>query len=143
MIEQYFPAPAPVHKKYWPGTVFHNPTPVLPELTGEAKRAAARGLSTEEYRARVALVMADQTSVNFQIGDTVWPIYPKDVKRYGACIITAFCRHYDDYGEADWNDPPFLLSVSPLSDRTISVQCSVTWVTRTRPEIAGEIINEC
>ena len=149
MIEQYFAYKRPVapvqqqHNKYWP--VYPVAAPAASVQTGikEAERAAKRGLSIEEYRARVVLVMQAQNGCSFQVGDTVWPIQSRESKKMGQCIITGFCRHYDDYGEVDWNDPPFLLSVQSLADKSKSVQCSIGWVTKTRPEHEGEITNEC
>jgi len=147
MIEKYYPAPRPtmgfVPTKYWPGQTKYT-QPVEDAVTNtERIRAAKKGLSIEDYRARVAVVMKEQSGSYLQVGDTVWPIYAKDVKKMGQCIITGFCRHFDDYGEVDWNDPPFLLSVQSLADKSKSIQCSVGWVTKTRPLNIEEIINEC
>jgi hypothetical protein len=142
MIEQYFASRRPVaptqqQSKYWP--VYPLPAPTSPVQAGlkEAERAAKRGLSIEEYRARVVMVMEHQSNCTFQVGDTVWPVYAKDVKTMGQC------RHYDDYGDLDWNDPPFLLSVQSLANKSKSIQCSTGWVTKTRPVTYEGIDNEC
>ena len=129
-------APVP---KYWPGSV-HQPgySP-----TTETERAQKRGLTVEEYRARVVIVAQAQRECKFQVGDTVWPYTAKEAKKMGKCVVTGVCRHYDDYGTVDWNDPPFLLAVQSLSDRSKTIQCSIDWVVKQAPEGITEITYEC
>jgi len=135
MIEEYYRSKRTPVLSYKSTMV----TPTVPYTSYEADRAAKRGLSTEEYRARVTKVFGEVRGLFLSIGDTVWPTRLPDLKKHGKCIVVGVCRHYDDYGEADWNDPPYLLSVQPLKDRSHTIQCSVGWVTKQAPAGAEQV----
>jgi hypothetical protein len=101
----------------------------------EEQRATQRGLSVEEFRRRVGLVARAQLNLKTYIHDTVWPVQPADALEHGKCIVRGICRHYDDYGDAQWNENPFILAVSPLNNPTHVINCTANWVTRVAPEI--------
>lgn len=111
-----------------------------PSALTEEQRAAKKGLSITEYRRRIGLVARAQIGLALSIGDTVWPVKNADAIEHGQCMVRAICRHYDDYGDAEWNENPFILAVSPMKDRNHVINCTGNWVTRTAPEI---VLGDC
>ena len=95
-------------------------------------------LTKEVYQQRVAAVVAESNACKLQVGDTVYPTKPKDKTTYGRMQVVGICRNYDHYGTIDWNDPPFILSVQSLADRTTIVNCTNGWVESTLKENAVE-----
>ncbi len=140
MIEEYYP----VKKSIWPGNHHRrkqepaNETPLLENNSFESQRAFKRNLTVEVYRQRVAAVVEESKACTFQTGDHVWPVKPTDVKLYGECIVSAVCRHFDDYGSVAWNDPPFILSLISIADKNKTVQCTRGWATKVKPETIVE-----
>jgi hypothetical protein len=98
--------------------------------------ATKMGLSVEVYQQRCREVVQASNECSFMIGDTGYPVLAKD-KKYGKCMVVGICRHYDNYGTVDWNDPPFILSVSPLNDKASVIQCTGGWL------VKKEENNEC
>lgn len=129
MISQFFPSKK--IKLVYPVVTKHVPAISVPNhrnsLT-EEQRAAKRGLSTEEYRRRVTAVAKAQASCGMYVTDQGFPAKAEDLEAYGKCIVVGICRHYDDYGTVQWHEPPFILSVSPLKDRTKTINCTSGWL---------------
>ena len=142
MIEQYFESKRPKPKSYYPVTtpaVHQFPFPTKPTMNQgapsafETARAEKMGLTVEVYRHRVTEVSRAQSACPFQVGDTVWPAAEKDIDLYGMCQIVGVCRHYNDYGSVDWNDPPLILSIQSLKDRNEILNTTANWVIKHRP----------
>lgn len=145
MIEQYFaskrvivkPIHTPPHGKHY--AITHSsgaPTAF------ETSRAEKMGLTVEVYRHRVTEVSRAQSQCKFQVGDTVWPAADEDVQKYGLCQVIGVCRHYNDYGTVDWHEPPFILSVQSVADRTEILNATANWVVKCKPTIV-EPMGEC
>jgi hypothetical protein len=126
MIKQFFPSKKPIVK---PVVVYSPPPGRISHLT-EEQRAAKRGLSIEIYRHRVVAVAKAQALLQLFVTDQGFPVTPEDYEEYGQCIVVGICRHYDDYGTVAWNDPPFILSVSPIKDRQKIIQCTANWLVK-------------
>lgn len=101
-------------------------------------QAAKLGLPIEVYQLRCKEVLVASNACSFMVGDTGYPTIPKEHKKYGLMQVVGVCRTYDSYGSVDWNDPPFILSVSPLNDRSTIVQCTAGWLSK-----KVEVSNEC
>lgn len=129
MISNYYPSnrtsPFTV---YQPSQVTSNYSPT------EMARAKARNLDVIEYRRRVALVANEIRDVFLAVGDTVYPVQSGPAKKYGKCVIHGIVKHYDDYGDVEWNEPPFLLNVVSLDKPNETINCSVGYVTKREPE---------
>lgn len=108
--------------------------PALPPVVSpspvktETERAHARNLTVEEYRHRVACVAKEVAKLTYMYGDTVVPVNPEDEKTLGKCLVVHIARHYDDYGDVEWNEPPYIVSLMPLKDRSLRQCCSAGWV---------------
>jgi hypothetical protein len=137
MITQFFKSkrkvinlpyiPTPTNTSKWVGHT---------NLT-EEQRAAKRGLSTDVYRHRVAQVARAQIGVKLFLGETAWPVKMADAIEHGKVLIKGIVRHYDDYGDVEWHEPPFILSVSPLKDQTKIINCTSGWVSKEEPVFPG------
>ena len=99
----------------------------------EEQRATKRGLSVEEYRHRVAVVSKAQAGFHHFCTDIMWPVKIADAIEHGKVMIRGIVRHYDDYGDVEWHEPPFILSVSPLKEQSKIINCTANWVTKTEP----------
>jgi hypothetical protein len=149
MIEKYYASKRPKPKSYYPVT--HHVTQQFPFPASnvgapsafETARAEKMGLTVEVYRHRVTEVSRAQSACPFQVGDTVWPAAEKDIDTYGMCQVIGVCRHYNDYGTVDWNDPPFILSVQSMKDRTEMLNTTANWVIKHRPVFITEDCGEC
>jgi hypothetical protein len=148
MIEQYFPSKRKVVEPYkYVNRYQNNHLPVV-HNTGapsafEEARAIKMGLTVKVYRHRVTEVSREQAKCTFRVGDTVFPTDPKDLEEYGGCIVTGVCRHYHDYGTVDWNEPPLILSVQPISDRGTILNASVGWAQKKAGIFETENFGDC
>jgi hypothetical protein len=129
MITKFYPSkkPVPVHS---PARVYQQAGHYLSNTT-EAQRAAKRGLSVEVYRERVLAVAKAQASIGMFVTDRGFPVKAEDLEAHGECIVVSICRHYDNYGTVQWHEPPFILSVSPMKDRSKVIHCTPNWLTKT------------
>ena len=143
MIEQYFASKRviakPIHAPQKSYPITHHTGAYTPF---ETTRAEKMGLTVEVYRHRVTEVSRAQSQCKFQVGDTVWPASEADVQKYGLCQVIGVCRHYNDYGTVDWNEPPFILSVQSVADRTEILNATANWVVKCKPVIV-EPMGEC
>jgi hypothetical protein len=133
MIELYFKSKRSTSKWLPNVSAPRRPISVIPSAFEEAK-AARMKCTPEEYRHRVTIVSHEQGKFTHQNGDTIYPAKYDEYLKYGKMIIVGVCRHYQDYGTVEWNDPPFIVAVSPLNDRQQVVNCSIGWVQKTEPE---------
>ena len=143
MIEQYFASKRviakPIHTPQKNYALTHH---VGAPSAFETSRAEKMGLTVEVYRHRVTEVSRAQSQCYFQVGDTVWPAGEADIQKYGLCQVIGVCRHYNDYGTVDWNEPPFILSVQSVADRSEILNATVNWVVKCKPVIV-ESMGEC
>ena len=72
----------------------------------------------------------------------MWPASESDMLQYGLCQVTGVCRHYNDYGTVDWHEPPFILSVQSVADRSEMLNTTANWVVKAKPIIIEEC-GEC
>jgi len=111
--------------------------------TAAWEKAKKLGLSVFEYQKRCDIVQEQLRNLHIHIGDVVYPKDWGDFQRYGKVKLLAICKHYDTYGEAEWNDhTPFLLSVMTMDEEASVLNCSVGWVQTTCPAIPA-ITQEC
>lgn len=132
MISNYYPAPV---SDIPSSGVYQQPTNVAAGQvsyfpTAELARAKARNLDVIEYRRRVALVANELRDCHYQLGDTVFPAQAGPAKKYGKCIIKGIIKHYDDYGDIEWNEPPFLVYAQSLEHKDETISCSVGYLTK-------------
>lgn len=143
MIELYFPSKR--EKPVYIPQVYQRPNFTTPAVSNapsafEEARAQKKGLSVTEYRKRVAEVSKAQRDSFIQTGDTVWPSLKEPYEKYGKCLVVGVCRHYDDYGDVEWNDPPFILAISPMNDKGSVINCTTGYVQKYEPHFT---IKEC
>lgn len=131
MITQFYPSKKPKLTVVTPAT-YQRSGGYHGNMT-EEQRAAKRGLSTEEYRHRVVAVAKAQAGLQLFVTDRGFPAKADDLEEHGECIVVGICRHYDDYGTVQWHEPPFILSVSPLKDRSKIIQCTTGWLIKAKP----------
>ena len=134
MITQFFKSkrsvlvlPPPSTQSKWVGNA------VLSEL----ERATKRGLSVEEYRHRCGVVARAQIGLKMFVGDTMWPHTYAAAQQHGKVMVRGIVRHFDDYGDVVWNEPPFILAVSPLKEQTRTIHCTGNWVVKDEPVEEG------
>ena len=132
MIKQFFPSKKVklpvVHLPHQNSPFYVPPVAVHTSLT-EEQRAARKGLSIEEYRSRVVAVAKAQAFTTLKVGDVGMPIKEEDALNIGECVVVGICRHFEDYGTVQWREPPFILSVSPVNDRSKTINCTANWLT--------------
>jgi hypothetical protein len=132
VIKQFFPSKKVklpvVHLPYQNSPFYVPPVAVHTSLT-EEQRAARKGLSIEEYRSRVVAVAKAQAFTTLKVGDRGMPIKEKDALNIGECVVVGICRHFEDYGTVQWHEPPFILSVSPVNNRSKTINCTANWLT--------------
>jgi hypothetical protein len=158
MIEQYFPSVRPIktYTTYTPPNRLPQPVLALPgqglgdykanqvPSVFETSKAERLGLSIEEYRRRCGVVARAQTECKLSVGDIVWPTIEADFEQYGMCTVVGVCRHYNDYGEVEWREPPYILSVQQMSDRSNILNCTGNWVSKARPLfVVSENLGDC
>lgn len=148
-IEEFYPAPK---KQWFPSTHNYshrqqqqqNSTMMLsPPATQvesifvktETERATKRGLSLLEYRARVQAVQVAKNLCPFKVGDTCVPFTEAEREKWGTMYISSICTHFDDYGDVKWENPPLILQLSPLNDRTTHISANVGWVRKNIQEV--------
>ena len=142
MIHQFYPSAARKELEAKAKITPALPAPAAPFAggTGEAYtlKAIKMGITVSEYLRRRGIVQREANACKFQHGDTVYPVMAKDFKKYGKCLVVGVVRDIDDYGEVEWHEPPFILSVRPMGTANV-INCTANWVQRTEPEI----VNEC
>mgnify|MGYP001470795469 CR=1 FL=1 len=139
MIEEFFPSP---RKK----TVYqYNPPATVSNIPTEFERASKRKLTVEEYRNRVAIVNRANLMCGFKQGDLVSPAREQDEAKYGHFRIVGIVKHFDDYGDVDWSDPPMILQLEPMDGKGEAMTASVPWVKPYRPVLTIDNTNlqEC
>ena len=146
MIEEYYPSIRPIVKTVYQRPVMalqHTPAVASQPSAFEMANASKRNLTIEVYRQRCAMVAKAQSECKFSVGDTAWPVNEPDVETYGLCQVVGICRHYNDYGTVDWHEPPFILSVQQVGDRTTILNTTANWLVKKKPEFITETMGDC
>ena len=148
MIVQHFAAPKKEeHKPVVYGVPWNNKhTPRLPQqqhpdIAFESERAKKAGLSIEEYRRRCSAVRNASNACSFQTGDTVFPVKEEDYLKYGQCQITSIVRHFDDYGDIEWNEAPLIVSLKSRKLPEETLVTSVGWIRKRQMQYENQV--EC
>lgn len=98
-------------------------------------RAQKRGLTQHEYLKRVKEVEEAITHLTYNVGDRVWPHSIKMFNSNGKAIIRGICRHYDDYGDAEWKSgSPWLIQASWEDTPQEVFNCTINYLQSTPPE---------
>jgi len=127
MITEYYSNPSV--KKHTP-TVSHMHPVYTPD---EYRKAAARKISPSVYRERCKAVEEAMKDCWHTVGDTGYPYSYAEFKKMGKIQIVGVCRHYDNYGDLDWNNPPFLLQVRSLERPEEITNCTPGFIVKTEP----------
>ena len=140
MIEQYFPSKRKVYQP--PSVVVGNDNYTNGRWDGskytEAARAHTRNLTVEEYRNRVKAVAAAIGKCKWFVGQEGFPYSIEGTKEHGKCRVVAIVSHFDNYGNVEWNDPPYLMAISPINQPDSIVNCSVGYLVETDPTLVVE-----
>lgn len=139
LIAEFYPNPKakPPHQ--------YNPPASIGIIPTEFERASKRNLTVEEYRSRVAIVNRANLLCGFKVGDEVVPKNENDEAKYGRFIITGIVKHFDDYGDVDWTDPPMILQLEPVNKTIDAMTASIPWVKPYRPVLTldNSTLQEC
>jgi hypothetical protein len=101
------------------------------EQAQEVIRSTKLGISSIEYRRRKRLVREAYQKCTLQTGDTCFPTHLADRNTYGKMIVVGVLKDFDEYGDAEWNENPLIVSASPMNDRNITINCSYNWLIAT------------
>lgn len=128
MIEEYYPNPTSKKQVYNPLADIH---PIYtPE---EYRKAAARKIPPSVYKERCQVVEDALKDCWHTVGDTGYPYSYAEYKKMGKIQIVGVCRHYDNYGDVDWNNPPFLLQVRSLDRPEEITNCTPGFIVKQEP----------
>ena len=92
------------------------------------QRAAARGITVEEFRERVIIVAKTAGSCLLYKNQKVVPIDPKIRAEHGICTVVNVCRSYDMYGEVEWHNPPFIVMIQSGLKHGQVINCTPGYV---------------
>ena len=136
MIEKYFASKRkpkvyqhqPFNQPQWQGSNFT-----------ETAKAHKLGITLDQYRERVILVAKAAQKNKWRIGDVGFPCTQEGAREHGECRVVGIVTHYDNYGNVDWNDPPFIMSVTPVyGDSGGIISCTSGWLVDKSP-----LVSEC
>lgn len=139
MIAEFYPSP-----KKKPAYQF-NPPAVSNLPPTEFERASKRNLTVEEYRKRVDVVRKANLLCGFKVQDLVAPAKEQDEAKYGHFRIIGIVKHFDDYGDVDWTDPPMILQLESIDGKSEGMTASLPWVKAYRPTLTlnNSTLQEC
>ena len=123
MIVQFFPSEK--RKAYKPpvtSTHQHYGT-----QKSAAEKAEALNITVAEYWKRKNMVIDEVKKLKYRVGDKVVPVLKKDADKHGEMEVSGICFDYDHYGEVDWNDPPYIISVHKAQGG-YTINCTIGWV---------------
>jgi len=128
MIAQHYPAPRPV-------AVVHT----LPWDNSRYSRAQKVGLSILDYDNRVNIVEDALKDLDCNVGDKVYPYSSALFHKHGCAKIVAICRHYDQYGDATWDDAKPMIVSAYWEDKPNEIfNCTANYLT-TQPKYIKEL----
>jgi len=128
MITQHYPSKRKPKNRYWP-----------PSIVTSEDKAKKLGLTTEVYQQRMKAVAVASAACLFYIGQKVMPVKKEDREEHGVMTVSCVCRSYDQYGDVEWHDPPFILQLESGLQRGKFVNCTANWAER----LPKEVTNEC
>ena len=133
MIEQHYPSKRKVDQP-----IYYSQQQYQGRWNGanftEINKAKARDITVEEYRERVIIVAKALAKNKWKVGDIGYPHSVDMANEHGVCRVASIVTHYDHYGNVEWNDPPFLLSVISVDgDTNAAVQCTPGWLVEKDP----------
>lgn len=129
MIETYYPNPNSKKQVYTAPVVTH---PVFtPE---EYRKAVARKIAPSTYRDRCAAVETALKNTWHTVGDVGYPYSYEEFQKMGKIQVVGVCRHYDNYGDVEWNDPPFLLQVRSMDRPEEITNCTPGFIVKQEPQ---------
>jgi len=103
------------------------------ENYGEQWHAEKAGLSIEEYRSRVKIVAMAYAQCKWKQGDSGYPYSEEAMEEHGQCRVVGVVAHYNQYGNVEWNNPPYILSVRPAKAPNTTVNCTAGWLQAHEP----------
>jgi hypothetical protein len=130
MITEYFKNPKPIER--WAKTTHHSYFTVH-----ENSQAMKLGMSPYKYRQCCEKVKLAFDNCKHKVGDIVYPYSEKEYKKNGKMFVQAICKHFDDYGDVMWNDPPYILQVASVDDPNNTTACTSGWVQAEEPGAEG------
>ena len=107
--------------------VVHKPQ-YFPSANDLSAKATKMGLTIAEYHRRNHLIAKAAQDCGVHWGMVVRPSSEEDFARLGPCKIIGVVRHIDQYGEVEWNDNPYILSIKPEKEDQSVVNCTHNWV---------------
>ena len=123
MIAEHYSAPT--EKKYSPPSHYTAP------WTSDYEKAKKRGITVLEYHKRVKIVEEHCEKLEVNIGDLAYPHSASLFHKYGKARVHAVCRHYDDYGEAKWDDAlPFIVQASFETSPNEVFNCTAAYLVK-------------
>jgi len=128
MISEYYANPKAAK-------TFPSPSAFNPFFTPQEYRQAAKfKIAPAEYKRRCAIVEKAVKDTWHCVGDTGYPHSMAEFKKLGKVLIVGVCQHYDNYGDVDWNEPPYILQVKSLEHPNEYTNCTAGWVVKEEPQ---------
>ena len=132
-VNQY-PTPAPVQVTEITRTQQQQAGNSAYNQMSDAQKAQKLGISVVEYHKRVGIIERELMTLTANVGDTVFPSNWDEYQKHGKLLVRAICRHYDNYGNMDWNEhTPFVVQVSPIDQPNSTINCTVAWISKHAP----------
>lgn len=127
MIEIFIENP---NKK--PVKVYQSPV-TYPAISVD-QRASRLGITVAEYHRRNALVVQAAQACKVSWGQLVRPKDDADFEKHGVCKVMGVVRHIEQYGQVEWAENPFILSIKPVEGSGEVINCTHNWVILYKPE---------
>ena len=123
MIAEHYPGP--VEKKY------AAPSHYTPPWQSDYEKAKKHGLTVVEYHKRVKIVEEANQQLTVNVGDECYPHSASIYHKNGKARVLAICRHYDDYGEAKWDEKlPFIVQASFIGTPNEVFNCTAAYLVK-------------
>jgi hypothetical protein len=131
MITNWYPNPKTIAKVFTKPAVQQQNQPW--SAPSDFSKAQKLGLSVLEYRKRCDAVK-EQFEIykrnGFYTHMPVVPVKEEALKEHGQCTVAGVCWDYDLYGDVEWHEPPFILSIR--NEQGGVINCTVNYVKATK-----------
>lgn len=107
---------------------------VAPPSIGITERAGKLGITVAEYHRRNKLIVDAAQMCSVSWGQFVRPKDDADFKKHGVCKVMGVVRHIEQYGQVEWAENPFILSVKPIDGSGDVINCTHNWVVKYEKE---------
>jgi hypothetical protein len=100
-----------------------------------ATRAAAMGITADEWKRREDIVTEAYKQCVFNVGDTFYPYSYSEFEEYGACMVRGKCYTYTQMEKDEWpatDSPLIILAYSRKKNDTFL--CNVEFMIKKEPE---------